>query len=77
MAIKHAGMGAAFVVLGFMLGLISIIGVILLMMWLQPDIEHSPSERGALTGSRLVARVQISDVSLFVGDFASAFGAKP
>jgi hypothetical protein len=44
MAKKDAGTGAAVVVLLGVLGLIILIGVILLMMWKQPDIEHSPSQ---------------------------------
>ncbi len=42
MATKHAGIGAAFAVLTVVFGLFMLIGVILLMMWMQPGIAHSP-----------------------------------
>jgi hypothetical protein len=48
METKDAGTGAAIVVLLAILGLIVIIGVILLMMWKQPGIEHSPSQQSSL-----------------------------
>jgi flagellar biogenesis protein FliO len=41
---RKAGMGAAVAVLAVVVGLVLIIGVILLMMWLQPGIEHSPAQ---------------------------------
>lgn len=44
MATKHAGLGAALVVLLAVFGLMTLVGVILLMMWFQPDIEHSPAQ---------------------------------
>lgn len=50
MATKHAGMGAALVVLALVFGLMVIVGVILVMMWFQPGIEHSPAEHGSLHG---------------------------
>jgi uncharacterized membrane protein YjfL (UPF0719 family) len=77
MATKQAGMGAAFIVLAVVLGLIIFIGVILLMMWFQPGIEHSPSGRGTLSGPRSLATAQISAVSMLVRNFCSCFGAKP
>jgi hypothetical protein len=50
MATKHAGMGAALAVLAIVFGLLVMVGVILLMMWFQPGIEHSPAEHGILRG---------------------------
>jgi hypothetical protein len=44
MANKQAGLAAALAVLVIVFGLIIIVGVILLMMWFQPDIEHSPAQ---------------------------------
>ncbi len=40
---KHAGVGAAIAVVLAIFGLIFLVGVILLMMWTQPDIEHHPT----------------------------------
>ncbi len=40
---KHAGLGAAIVVLLAFSGLIVLVSVILLMMLLQPGIQHSPA----------------------------------
>jgi hypothetical protein len=48
METKDAGTGAAIVVLLAILGLIVIVGVILLMMWKQPGIDHSPSQQSSL-----------------------------
>jgi hypothetical protein len=48
METKDAGIGAAVAVLLAILGLIIIVGVILLMMWKQPGIEHSPSQQSSL-----------------------------
>jgi hypothetical protein len=48
MEAKDAEIGAAVAVLLAILGLIIIIGVILLMMWKQPGIEHSPSQQSRL-----------------------------
>lgn len=48
MATKTAGLNAAGAVLIAIFGLVVLIGVILLMMWAQPDIQHSPSEQGRL-----------------------------
>jgi len=45
---KKAGMGAAVAVLVLVVGLVFIVGVILLMMLLQPGIEHSPSQASNL-----------------------------
>jgi len=45
MAGKHAGQGAAILVLLAITGLTVLIGVILLMMRFQPGIEHHPSKR--------------------------------
>jgi len=75
MATKRAGMGAAFVVLTLVFGLMAIIGVILLMMWFQPDIEHSPSGRSALSSSHVIAMAQISEAQMFVHDLDSHSGA--
>jgi len=52
---KHAGLGAALAVLLVVFGLFVIVGVILWMMWMQPGIQHSPSERGGLGTEHLVA----------------------
>jgi hypothetical protein len=41
---KDAVTGAAIAVLLAILGLVIMIGLILLMMWKQPGIEHSPSQ---------------------------------
>ena len=75
MATKRAGMGAAFVVLALVLGLMMIIGVILLMMWFQPGIEHSPSEGSTLRGFHAMAIAQKSDISMFVRDSGANLGA--
>jgi hypothetical protein len=48
METKDAGTGAAIVVLLAILGLMIMIGLILLMMWKQPGIEHSPSQQSSL-----------------------------
>lgn len=40
---KHEGLGAAIAVLLAISGLIVLVGVILLMMWMQPGIQHSPA----------------------------------
>jgi hypothetical protein len=48
METKDAGTGAAVAVLLAILGLIVMVGVILLMMWKQPGIEHSPSQQSRL-----------------------------
>jgi hypothetical protein len=45
---KEAGTRAAVVVLLAVLGLMVMVGVILLMMWKQPGIAHSPSEQSHL-----------------------------
>ncbi len=44
MAEQKAGLGAAIAVLLAVLGLMTLVGVILLMMWFEPGIEHSPSQ---------------------------------
>lgn len=77
MATKHAGMGAAFVALAVVLGLITIVGLILLMMWFQPGIEHSPSGHGSLSGFRAMRVAQVSKAPMSVRYFVSDFGAKP
>lgn len=48
MEAKDALTGAAVAVLLAVLGFIILIGVILVMMWMQPGIEHSPSEESRL-----------------------------
>jgi len=48
MKTKHAGGGAALAVLLAFMGLIVLVGVILLLMWEQPDIEHSPLKHQSL-----------------------------
>lgn len=48
METKDAGIGAAVAVLLAILGLIITVGIILLMMWQQPGIPHSPSQQGSL-----------------------------
>jgi len=48
MAGKRAGIGAAIVVLAAALGLLVVVGIILLMMWRQPGIQHSPGPRGSI-----------------------------
>jgi hypothetical protein len=59
---KHAGQGAAILVLLAVTGLIVLIGVILLMMWMQPDIEHRPSVHSKIgTDVRNVARAKTGD----------------
>jgi hypothetical protein len=47
MEAKDAGIGAAVAVLLAILGLIIMVGLILLMMWKQPGIEHSPSQQSS------------------------------
>lgn len=49
MQAKDALTGVAVAVLLAMLGLIILVGVILLMMWKQPGIEHSPSQQSFLS----------------------------
>lgn len=49
METKDAVTGAAIAVLLAILGLVIIIGLILLMMWKQPGIEHSPSQASSLS----------------------------
>ena len=44
METKHAGMGAALAVLLVVFGLMTLVGVILLMMLFQPGIDHSPAQ---------------------------------
>jgi hypothetical protein len=63
MANKQAGMGAALVVLAVVFGLMTIVGVILLMMWFEPGIEHSPAEHSALLPSSTIA-ARVSHVSI-------------
>jgi hypothetical protein len=75
MATKHAGMGAAFVALALVLGLMTIIGVILLMMWFQPGIEHSPSEGHSFTRSQIVATTQACVLSHLALDLVLDSGA--
>lgn len=53
MATKQAGLGAALAVLLVVFGLITLVGVILLMMWFQPDIEHSPAQLGRTSELRV------------------------
>lgn len=48
METKDAPTGAAIAVLLTILGLIILVGLILLMMWKQPGIEHSPSQQSSL-----------------------------
>ena len=48
MEAKDALTGTAVAVLMAVFGLIFIVGVILLMMWLQPGIAHSPSQHSSL-----------------------------
>lgn len=75
MATEKAGMSAALVVLVFVLGLMTMVGVILLMMWFQPGIEHSPSARRNLSGPGATAR--ISDVSMFADNSGPHSGVQP
>lgn len=49
MEAKDALTGAAVAVLLAVLGFIILVGVILVMMWMQPGIEHSPSEASRLS----------------------------
>ncbi len=62
MATKHAGLGAALAVLLAVFGLITLVGVILLMMLFQPDIEHSPSQIGSTNEFRVNQGVPLPDV---------------
>lgn len=58
MASKQAGLGAALAVLVIVFGLMALVGVILLMMWFQPDIEHSPAQierTSAFRANRVIA----------------------
>jgi hypothetical protein len=75
MATKHAGMGAAFVALALVLGLMTIIGVILLMMWFQPGIEHSPSEGQSFSRSHIVATTKACVLSHLALDLVLDSGA--
>lgn len=49
METKQAGMGAALAVLLAVFGLITLVGVILLMMLFQPGIDHSPAQAGSMS----------------------------
>lgn len=57
METKDAGIGAAVAVLLAILGLIITVGIILLMMWEQPGIPHSPSQQGSLPASPAALRL--------------------
>jgi hypothetical protein len=48
MEAKDATTGAAVAALLAILGIIIMVGVILLMMWKQPSIDHSPSQQSRL-----------------------------
>jgi len=45
---KSAGTMAAIWVILSVLGLVVLVGVVLVMMWFGPGIQHSPSQTGAL-----------------------------
>jgi hypothetical protein len=64
MAGKHAGQGAAILVLAAITGLTVLIGVILLMMWFQPGIQHHPSKRTDIAQRRLACATGPSSLSL-------------
>ncbi len=59
---KHAGLGAAVAVLLAFSGLIVLVGVILLMMWLQPGIEHSPSLHSEITPIRHFSELRTLEI---------------
>jgi hypothetical protein len=65
METKDAGTGAAIVVLLAILGLIIIVGVILLMMWKQPGIEHSPSQQSSLCIPGTASDLNLSSSSIW------------
>lgn len=52
METKQAGMGAALAVLLAVFGLITLVGVILLMMLFQPGIDHSPAQVESMSAFR-------------------------
>lgn len=57
---KHEGLGAAIAVLLAFSGLIVLVGVILLMMLMQPGIKHSPTAHNRTIGtSAAVGRLRI------------------
>jgi hypothetical protein len=60
METKHAGMGAALAVLLAIFGLITLVGVILLMMLFQPGIDHSPAQVESRTDFRACPTSRIS-----------------
>jgi len=58
---KDAVTGAAIAALLAILGVILMVGIILLMMWKQPGIEHSPSQQSRLraTNTALERNLQL------------------
>lgn len=65
MQTKHAGMGAALAVLLAVFGLITLVGVILLMMLFQPGIDHSPAQvesRNEFRASPVTAISELPDL---------------
>lgn len=57
---KSAGTLAAIWVILAITGLVVLIGVILLMMWFGPGIQHSPSERSQLRDRAVVQAAEVS-----------------
>lgn len=51
---KSAGTMAAIWVILSVLGLVVLVGVVLVMMWFGPGIQHSPSETSVLLGGGIV-----------------------
>jgi hypothetical protein len=79
MEAKDAGIGAAVAVLLAILGLVIIIGLILLMMWKQPGIEHSPSQESRVcvpgTEARLGLELRLLHRSP-VSQYRNVFGSE-
>lgn len=77
METKDAGTGMAVAVLLAILGLIIFIGVILLMMWKQPGIEHSPSQEISSYAPSSFSQVsrELQPAGRYVDQYQSLFGS--
>lgn len=71
---KDPGTVAAIVVLMVVLGLIVIIGVILLMMWKQPGIAHSPSQQSSLCVPTVASELLVQPKAVPGWEFAQRGG---
>ena len=76
METKHAGMGAALAVLLAVFGLITLVGVILLMMLFQPGIDHSPAQVEGVNQFRASPATALSGLPNSVQTYRSAIGVQ-